>query len=153
MRRFVTALLWCGLLLPGGAAEAAKARILKVLPHYLDQQGRHALSPSLYERDAYQAELRRHPNECLGIRFDVQWRAKSLDRSKAKLRLELRTSKRKAPEPLILEGPLKSNAWFGHWSSLTLGGDGFQQMGDVIAWRATLWEGDRLLAEQKSFLW
>ncbi len=35
------------------AAGAASARIAKVLPQLLDLEGRHALSPSLYDRDAY----------------------------------------------------------------------------------------------------
>ena len=33
------------------------------------------MSPSLYERDAYQARLRAHPEHRYGMRFDVQWRA------------------------------------------------------------------------------
>ena len=32
-------------------------------------------------------------------------------------------------------------------------GTGFQSPDAVSAWRATLWEGDQLLSEQKSFLW
>jgi hypothetical protein len=40
-----------------------------------------------------------------------------------------------------------------HWDSLTLGGADYKNLGSLIAWRATLWRGDELLAEQKSFLW
>src|SRR5690349_20263207 len=57
-------------------ASAATGRITKVLPHLLDLEGRHALSPSLYDRDAYQARLRQHREQVSGIRFDVQWKAK-----------------------------------------------------------------------------
>jgi hypothetical protein len=32
-------------------------------------------------------------------------------------------------------------------------GDAYRKIGDVIAWRATLWEGDQLVAKQESFLW
>src|SRR5437899_2397501 len=42
-------------LLQSSHATAATGRIIKVLPHLLDLQGHHALSPSLYDRDAYQA--------------------------------------------------------------------------------------------------
>ena len=47
-----------------------------MLPHYLDKEGRHTLSPSLYERDAYQAILRQNPEKRGGMRFDVQWKAR-----------------------------------------------------------------------------
>jgi hypothetical protein len=40
------------------AAPAKPAKIVKVLPHYVDLEGRIALAPSLFERDAYQAVLR-----------------------------------------------------------------------------------------------
>ena len=52
---------------------SAASRISKVLPHLLDKQGLHTLSPSLLERDAYQAQLRSNPDQCSGIRFDVKW--------------------------------------------------------------------------------
>jgi hypothetical protein len=29
----------------------------------------------------------------------------------------------------------------------------YRQFGELIAWRATLWDDDKLLSEQKSFLW
>ena len=30
---------------------------------------------------------------------------------------------------------------------------GYHELGELIAWKATLWDGSKLLAEQKSFLW
>src|SRR5437879_10178699 len=120
-------------------AEAATARIVKVLPHLLDNEGRHSLSPSLYERDAYQAFLRKNPEKCSGLRFDVQWKAKAVDSKRLKLRLEVRGSK--AAEPLVLEETAPRNHWYHRWSSLTLVGESFRQLGEVIAWRATLREG------------
>ena len=134
-------------------AEAAAGKILKVLPHYLDQQGRHTLSPSLYERDAYQAHLRKTPSERSALRFDIQWKAKFADANKLKLRVELRTSQGRANQAHVREQPARSNRWLSHWSSVTWGGEDFKQAGEIIAWRATLWEADQLLSEQKSFLW
>jgi hypothetical protein len=32
-------------------------------------------------------------------------------------------------------------------------GDAYKQFGEVTAWRVSLWSGDQLLGEQKSFLW
>ena len=131
--------------------EAATARIIKVLPHLLDREGRHALSPSLYERDAYQAFLRKNPDQCSGLRFDVQCKAKAADWSRLRLRMEVRGGKE--AKPLVLEQPLRRNPRYHRWSSLTLDGASYQKAGELIAWRATLWEGDKMLAQQKSFLW
>ena len=151
MRQLKTLLL---LILTAGFAfnaEAATARIVKVLPHLLDNEGRHTLSPSLYERDAYQAFLRKNPDKCSGLRFDVQWKVKAADWSQLRLRLEIRGSKE--GKPFVVDQPARRNHWYNRWSSLTLDGESYQKVGDVISWRATLWEGDKLLAEQKSFLW
>jgi hypothetical protein len=132
-------------------ADAAAARIIKVLPHLLDHEGRHTLSPSLYERDAYQAVLRKNPAQCSGLRFDVQWKAKSASGTPLKLRLEIRGNTE--ARIIVLERPVPPNHWYNRWSSLTLEGESYQKAGEVLAWRATLWDGDKLLAEQKSFLW
>ncbi len=134
-------------------SEAATAKVIKVLPHYLDLEGRHSISPSLYDRDAYQAYLRTHPAERSALRFDIQWKAKTVDASKLTLRMELRTSKGAIAKPLVLERAVKSSRWFSRWSALTVVGQDYEQMGDVVAWRATLWNGEQQLAEQKSFLW
>ncbi len=135
------------------SVSAATGRVIKVLPHYLDLQGRHALSPSLYDRDAYQVQLRQHTNQCSGIRYDIQWKAKAAKGTVLKLRLELRgTAKGDLPYQTILEKEVKPG-WFSKWTSLTLGGEDYKKFGEVVAWRATLWDGDQLVGEQKSFLW
>jgi hypothetical protein len=133
--------------------DAADARIIKVLPHYLDLEGRHALSPSLYERDAYQEVLRKNPTQRSALRFDIQWKARGVPAAKLKLRLELRTSKNFLLKPLVAEQPVKKRRWLSRWSALKVSGEEFKQMGELLAWRATLWDGEKLLAEQKSFLW
>lgn len=139
----------------GWVAEAAAAsgRIYKVLPHLLDRQGRHTLAPSLYERDAYQAYLRRHSGECSALRFDVHWKARPPRTPALKLRLELRTASGDPARPLVLEQPVEMKGRFSRWSSLTLEGEAFKNAGGVIAWRATLWADEVMLAEAKSFLW
>jgi|SRR5580765_2102769 len=131
-------------------AEAASATIIKVLPHLLDRDGRHSLSPSLYERDAYQAFLRKHPDLCSGLRFDVQWKAKRAAGSPLLLRLEIRG---KEAKPVVLEQSARRDRLYSRWNSLRVDGDAYRKIGDVIAWRATLWEGDQLVAKQESFLW
>lgn len=131
--------------------QAATARLVKVLPQFIDQQGRVALNPSLYERDAYQAHLRTHPEERGGLRFAVQW--KSRDTRRARLRIEMRGNRGRTGTTATIEQDVKHRGLFGAWSFVTLTGDAHKNFGELSAWRATLWEGDTMLAEQKSFLW
>ena len=71
-----------------------------------------------------------------------------------KLRLELRgIAKGNLPKELTLEQAVTSAGWFGRWASFVLSGDQYRDFGEVTAWHATIWEGDQLLGEQKSFLW
>jgi len=148
MRRFLV----CAVLVAGAlAVSAASGSVLKVLPHFLDRQGRHSLSPSLYERDAYQARLRKQPAEISTLRFDVQWRVRGADKP-LKLRLEARGA-RPEGKPFMLEQPVKPDAWGNTWSQITLPKEAWQELGEVTAWRVTVWNGDLEVAEQKSFLW
>jgi hypothetical protein len=150
--QFLCLVLW---VMPNVTVQGATGSVMKVLPHLLDLQGRHTLSPSLYERDAYQAYLRRHPKERSGIRFDVNWKTKGEAAGALKLRVEARGSPSgEPPKPTVLEQNIEGGGgWFGHWTSFTIKGDSYKELGDVTAWRVTLWEGDKMIGEQKSFLW
>jgi hypothetical protein len=147
------------LLLAGGlvvvwSAQAATGRVIKVLPQFLDLKGRNSLSPSLYERDTYQANLRDHTNLCSGMRFNVQWKTKGQAAAPLNLRVELRgVAHGDFPKQLALEKPVMTGGWFSHWTEINLVGEQYKSFGQVTAWRVTLWEGIRLLGEQKSFLW
>jgi hypothetical protein len=171
VRRFLTISLLLGSLATAGAHDAisdtnrdvTEGRVVKVLPLLLDLQGHDAISPSLFDRDAYQAHLRQHTNEISAIRFDVLWKASSLSRQSKpaadargatlKLRAELLgVGERGLPRQTVLETNVAPR-FFRRWTSLTLGGDEFRKFGSLVAWRVTLWNGDRLLGEQKSFLW
>jgi hypothetical protein len=135
------------------ANAAGTARIVKVLPHRVDRQGRVALSPSLYERDAYQAVLRKDTNLCDGLRFDVQWKAAEATTSALRLRLELLTTASTRAQPVVIEVPVRAPSGRSRWTQVPLRGESYRQAGDLIAWRATLWAGEAQVAEQKSFLW
>ena len=136
------------------SAIAATGRVIKVLPHFLDLKGRHSLSPSLYDRDAYQAQLRQNPEQRSALRFDVHWRATGA-KEKLKLRAELRgTAQGNQPRQATLEAefePRKNS--MNRWTSLSLAGEDYKNFGEVTAWRVTLWDGEQLVGEQKSFLW
>jgi hypothetical protein len=153
MRRLFVTLLLLGSLAAALAAGTATGRVIKVLPLFLDLRGRDATSPSLFDRDAYQASLRRHTNEISAIRCDVLWQAAHVGDTKLKLRVELRGG---GTNGLPCQTTLEQNVTpgrFHRWTSLTLAGADYKNFGSLVAWRATLWSDDRLLSEQKSFLW
>jgi len=151
MRRLIIALAVVFWLAP--AAWAGEGSVAKVLPQLLDKKGRHTLSPSLYERDAYQFHLRKSPDLCNGVRLAVQWKAKKADWSKLKLRAEMRGVLENTLHTVTLEEPAKKGGWFGNWSEFRLEGADYKAFGRLVAWRVTLWEGDRQLGQLQSFLW
>ena len=84
---------------------------------------------------------------------NVNWRARAVPGTKVKIRVELRgTAKGNLPSQTTLETELPASAT-SKWTSLTLGGEDYKKFGEVTAWRATLWDGEQLVGEQKSFLW
>ena len=91
-------------------ANAGSVKIFKVLPHYLDKEGRHALSPSLFERDRYQALLKADPEKCSTVRFDVQWRNTLSDLNDLNIVIEVRGSKQGEDTIIVTEklSPKKS---------------------------------------------
>ena len=144
--QLAAALLLLGIISTTDAARPGK--ISKVLPHWLDLQGHHTLSPNLLERDAYQAKLRADRTLCSGIRFDVKWTKNTS--GTVKLQLELRVTGE--AKPILREQAVKPSRR-GGWDAVTLDGDAFRAIGKIIAWRVRLLDGDIELAERRSFLW
>ena len=152
MRRLIIACLILGSF-TALAADVVTGRIVKVLPLFLDAQGRDATAPSLFERDAYQAYLREHTNQISAIRYAVQWKASPSVAEKLKLRIELRgIGEGGIPKLKSLETEVAAKT-FSQWTNLMLSGEDYKKIGSVVAWRATLWAGDSQLGEQRSFLW
>src|SRR3982750_1773574 len=102
MRRCLVALvIWCVLGFPSPVPAATNA-LVKVLPEFLDLKGRNSLSPSLYERDVYQASLRLHPEHRSAMRFYVQWKLKKAAFEPLLVRVELRgIAEGKLPRRLV----------------------------------------------------
>src|SRR5712675_3264083 len=108
MRRVFFSIIILSWLAPVSQTFSATGHVIKVLPHFLDLKGRAALSPSLYDRDAYQANLRDHPEKRSGIRFDMQWKTKGTVWSDLKLRVELRgVAQGETAKQIILEQDLQ----------------------------------------------
>src|SRR5664280_14083 len=154
MRRFFILACVCCLAGVTAPATAATGRIIKVLPQFVDLHGRRSLSPSLYERDAYQAFLLAHPDRCSRLDFIVQWKARGGVYAPLKIRVEIMgTSTGDLPTRKVLEKVVNQHGWWSHWTSLKLDVNAYEELGRVTAWRVTLWEGDELRGEQRSFLW
>ena len=143
----------CLMMMTAGAVGAADGKIIKALPQFLDGQGRSALSPSLFDRDAYQAYLRKHPAERKALGLAVQWKAGGVDWSRVKLRAELRGVLGNSLHTTTLELPVKKNGLFSSWTDFKIEGADFQKFGELAGWRVTLWEGEKQLGAQQSFLW
>jgi hypothetical protein len=141
------------LLLIAPSVWASEGRVIKVLPQLLDSKGRQALSPSLYERDAYQFILRKSPDKQAALRLAVQWKAKNVDWSKLRLRAEMRGLIEDNLHLVTIEQQIRKSGRFSHWAELKIEGAAFRDFGQLVAWRVTLWEGDKQLAELESFLW
>jgi hypothetical protein len=150
-RSLILILAW---LVLGSVAQAGEGRVIKVLPQFLDLQGQHAISPSLFDRDAYQAHLRKHPEEVSGVRYAVQWQSKPSSPGALKLRVELRgIGQGEKPRQTTVEKTITQPWRHSEWTNLDLAGADYKTFGEVTAWRVTLWDGTQLLGEQKSFLW
>jgi len=153
MRALLILLSLLGVVTAVQAADAVNGRILKVLPFLLDQQGRNAKSPSLYDRDAYQAWLIQHTNQVSAMRYDIWWKATPAPGEKIKISLELRgNGTNSLPKLTTLETNVVPGK-YRQWTSIPLAGEDYKNLGAVVAWRATLWNDGQLLGEQKSFLW
>ncbi len=153
MRALLILLLSLGVVAAARAADPVTGRIVKVLPFLLDQQGRNATSPSLFDRDAYQAWLREHTTNVAAVRFDVLWKATQAPDEKIKIAVDLRgIATNNVPRLCTLETNV-TPGMFRKWSAIPLAGEDYKNFGEVIAWRVTLWNGGQLLSEQKSFLW
>ncbi len=152
MRFFAAILIFVGAAVAVNASDAS-GRIVKVLPLYLDLNGHDAISPSLFDRDAYQAELREQATNVSAIRFDILWKTSATKNAPLKLRAELRgVTTNGFPRQTVLETNIAPH-FFRHWTSLKLEHDELNNFGSLVAWRVTILNGDKILAEQKSFLW
>ena len=153
MRRILIMLVLLVSLAVVRADAVVTGKIVKVLPLLLTLQGHDALSPSLFDRDAYQAYLRAHTNEISAVRYDVLWKAAGTDGTNVTLRVELQgIGPDGSPRAKTLETAV-TTGFFRSWTSLELGGDDYKNFGAVMAWRVTLWSGGQQLSEQHSFLW
>jgi hypothetical protein len=132
------------------SASAESAKIIKVLPQFLDLKGRSSISPSLYDRDAYQEQLRTTKTNRTALQFNVNWKVHGHEA--LIIRVEAKGMKGKEPTSKVLEQTLKPGV-FSKWTGVTIAGTNYESFGELVSWRVTLLNSTNVVAEQKSFLW
>lgn len=138
----------------GSLAEAPRVKAIKVFRLLVDAEGRHTLSPSLLDRDAYQAHLREHPAKVSGLRFVIQWKRQGETPANLSIRVEVRHGNGNAIGSFSKTEPVKvRKTRRSQWHRITIFGEEYARLGKVIAWRVRLWDGETMLAQEKSFLW
>jgi len=130
------------------AKKSSGTGIIKVLPHYLDNEGQHTDGPTLLHRDVYQKKLKGNPDLVHGVRYDVNWRG----RGEITLRLELRSSKPDS-KPMTVEQKVGSGLVRAQWTPILVEAKTYRSFGQPEAWRVSLWRGEEMLGEQVSFFW
>lgn len=138
----------------GSAAESPRAKAIQVFRFLVDAAGRHALSPSLLDRDAYQAHLQEHPEEVGGLRFVIRWKRRSETPANPSIRVEVRHGDGNTMGEFSESAPVKvRKTRRSQWHQITISGEEYARLGKVIAWRVSLWDGETRLAQAESFLW
>ena len=122
--------------------------IVKVLPHYLDEDGLHTNGPTLLHRDGYQKTLRSNPDLVHGVRYDVNWHGTG----EVTLRLEVRSTKA-GSNPMTLEQTVTQGFNRFQWTPILIEAETYHRFGQPEAWRVSLWRDEKLLDEAVSFLW
>jgi hypothetical protein len=133
-------------------ATAAEQRVIKVLPHLMDKEGRIAKSPSLFERDAYQQWLRENPDQQSGVRYDILWQSYISGEYTLKLELLGRVENGRANARTV-ELKLDVKDRLRHWNHIKFEGEEFHGFGQIVAWRVSIWQDGEILAKEQSFLW
>jgi len=141
------------ILLCSAATGLADGKVYKVLPQLLDKQGRHTLSPSLFERDAYQEFLHESPEQRGGLRFAVLWKARNVADESLTIRVEFLSAAGGSSAPKLVEQTVKRPRFGRRWTYIQVGEKDAQNMQELLAWRVTLWAGKKEIAETRSFLW
>ncbi|MSU32459.1 MAG: hypothetical protein EXS25_07350 [Pedosphaera sp.] len=134
-----------------GWLQATEGRVIKVLPHLIDSAGRHTLSPSLYERDAYQSLLRSDPTRVRSLRFDVLWKISKPVPPKLTLRIEMRGGSDTKPQ--VIDRSVKRGFFGRRWSHVQLSEADYKALGKLAGWRVSLVTEASEVASMSSFLW
>jgi len=130
-------------------------KISKVNVEYVDAQGNttSAIGDQV-EKARYQRQLE-HSGKYSAIRYYILWKAPSTPTPDLAIKLEARgmdvESGREGVETLTKTYPQKGH--FSGWAILDIQGEALKKFGRPRAWKATILQGNRSMAERKSFTW
>ena len=69
------------------------------------------------------------------------------------MKIEIRGSGTGLAETETFGAKVKPTGFFAKWAGIVLDREDYQRIGEIIAWRVTLWSGGLIVAEEESFLW
>ena len=124
-----------------------------MLPHYLDDQGRHTLSPDLFQRDAYQEYLFQNPEVVSTVRYDAFWGAFASKQGPDTVRLDLRGTRNGEPTDHSIEAAVADNRRGRKWVGVTVSPEDYAGIGRVVAWRLVASKDGQEVETARSFLW
>ena len=69
------------------------------------------------------------------------------------MKIEIRGSGTGLAKTETFEADVKPTGFFAKWASIVLDREDYKRIGEIIAWRVTLWSEGMIVAEEESFLW
>lgn len=128
--------------------------VLKVNRNLYDQFGYETeLVGDLKGEAVYQYELRHAPDKQFGCRFHIKWKA---PRGTAQARLVLDVRGLNKNNETVLDQFTVTRSLvedWAEWSTIDINGPQFKRLGTIMAWRVSIYNRDRVMAELPSGNW
>jgi hypothetical protein len=128
--------------------------VLKVNRTLLDQFGHETdVVGDLQGQAAYQYDLRHDPFRQRGARFHIKWKApRRAERIRLVLDLQGLNPANESTRATVAAHQPDMDGW-AEWTTLDIKGQQFKKLGEIMAWRVTLYSGDQVMAELPSANW
>ena len=101
----------------------------------------------------YQYDLRHNAQRQFGARFHIKWKA---PRGAPSIRLVLDVrglnTRNETTLDKFIENYTRMEDW-AEWTTISITGDRFKHLGTIMAWRVSIYSGDRVMAELPSADW
>ena len=131
-------------------------KVIKVNHEWIDSEGHtHAEIADFPAKAKYQKTLD-DTGKHSGIRFHIHWTTPSARLPHFAVKLEVQgydaKTQRETLETLLATYP-KNPRFKSGWSRLDIKRDTLERLGDLMAWKVTLFQNGQFVAERKSFTW
>lgn len=153
--RFSTILFLLSILVLVRGEDVDGFSVKKVNHEFLDLEGNATgIIGSFAAKARYQREIE-STSQVSGMRFHVLWKAESSPSKGLTVKLETRgldgNSGKETRQFWVKSYPIGSS--LDGTTVFDITGESWKKQGKMMAWRATLLQGDAVMAERKSFLW